>query len=94
MTDDIVTRLREHSTYCDCDDAQFDMTEAADEIERLRKDLHDRGNQLVATQMEVSEATIIIGELLTCVDAIAIEGLLELSGDFRHAWKVMGYEQN
>jgi hypothetical protein len=36
MADDIVTRLREHAQNCDCTNAEFDMDDAANEIERWR----------------------------------------------------------
>ena len=47
-TDDIVTRLRGHSNCYLCHDAERDLNEAADEIERLRTEYeHCRLQMLV-----------------------------------------------
>jgi len=45
MTDEIVTRLREHAQNCDCTNASFDMAEAADEIERLQAEITQLENR-------------------------------------------------
>ena len=47
MTDDIVTRLREHFPNCECHNASLLIEDAADEIERLRAD-RDRWRKIAA----------------------------------------------
>jgi hypothetical protein len=47
MNDEIVTRLREHAQNCDCTNAEFDMDDAANEIERLHNDLAEVRHEYV-----------------------------------------------